>query len=165
MSILATERLILRELTHQDAPFILELLNEEDFLRYIGDKGVRNLDDARAYLSQGPMDSYHRHGFGLYAVTLQGGTPIGICGLVRREGLDDPDVGFALFARFRGQGYAVEAARAVLKLARETLRLPRVLAITSLDNAASIAVLGKIGLRFVRIIRLGNDDKDLRLFA
>jgi ribosomal-protein-alanine N-acetyltransferase len=112
-SVIRTSRLDLRELDFSDAEFILELLNEAGFIRFIGDKGVRTLADARDYILQGPMDSYARNGFGLYAACLRDGTPIGICGLVKREGLNDPDVGFAFLSRYWSSGYAVESAAAV----------------------------------------------------
>jgi RimJ/RimL family protein N-acetyltransferase len=165
MSVIETERMFLGELGFEDAPFILELLNEAGFLRFIGDKGVRTLADARDYIQQGPMDSYARNGFGLYACRLRDGTPIGICGLVRRQGLSDPDVGFAFLERFWSKGYAVESARAVMSHAAGTLGLPRVIAITSPDNSGSIAVLEKIGLRFERMIRLADDSPELKLFG
>jgi RimJ/RimL family protein N-acetyltransferase len=102
-----TPRLILRELNPDDAPFILELLNEADFLRFIGDKGVRNLAGAREYIRKGPVDSYVRNGFGLYAACLRDGSALGICGLVKRDGLSAPDLGFAFLARHRCKGYAL----------------------------------------------------------
>ena len=117
MSILRTSRLVLRELDHRDAAFILELLNEPGFLRFIGDKGVRTLEDACRYLDRGPRASYARHGYGLNAVCLPDGTPLGLCGLVRRDGFEHADLGFAFLARGRGQGYAAESARAVLQQA------------------------------------------------
>lgn len=165
MNVIRTERLVLRQLEPQDAEFILELLNEAQFLRYIGDKGVRTLDDARAYISKGPRDSYERHGYGLYAACLLDGTPAGICGLVRRDGLEDADVGFAFLARHCAKGYAVESASAVLAHARRVLRLQRIVAITSPENSASIAVLEKIGLKFERMIRLTEHSPELKLFA
>ena len=164
MSIIETPRLILRELNFDDAPFILELLNEPGFLRHIGDKGVRSLADARDYLARGPMDSYARNGFGLYATCLHDGTPLGICGLVKRDGLDCPDVGFAFLERFWSKGYAVESAAAVLTHAAAVLKLRRIVAITSPQNDKSISVLEKIGLRFVRMIRLTEDSEELNLF-
>jgi ribosomal-protein-alanine N-acetyltransferase len=163
--VIRTSRLDLRELDFSDAEFILELLNEAGFIRFIGDKGVRTLADARDYLRQGPMDSYARNGFGLYAACLRGATPIGICGLVKREGLNDPDVGFALLSRYWSSGYAVESAAAVLAYARNTLRIKRVVAITSPDNWSSIAVLEKIGLKFERMIRLVDHGPELKLFG
>ena len=165
MNAIQTARLVLRELELTDADFILELLNEPAFLRFIGDKGVRNADDARDYIRHGPIDSYQRHGFGLYAVCLPAGEPIGICGLVKREGLADADVGFAFLARHRAKGYAVESAAAVLTHAREVLRMPRIVAITSPENLGSIAVLEKIGLKFERLIRLAEHEHELKLFG
>jgi RimJ/RimL family protein N-acetyltransferase len=161
---LNTRRLTLRALNHGDAAFILELLNEPGFLRYIGDKGVRSLDDARNYLEKGPLDSYQRNGFGLLAVCLPDATPLGICGLVRREGLEDPDLGFAFLERHWSQGYATESAAAVLEHARQALKIARIVAITSPDNSGSGAVLNKVGLRFERLVRLRNDE-DLKLFS
>ena len=163
--VIQTRRMYLRELDLGDDAFILELLNEAGFLRYIGDKGVRTLDDAREYLLKGPMDSYARNGFGLYAACLHQGTPIGICGLVKRVGLDDPDVGFAFLSRYWAKGYAVESAAAVLAHARRVLKLDRILAITSPDNASSIAVLEKIGLKFERMMRLVPDGPEIKLFS
>jgi RimJ/RimL family protein N-acetyltransferase len=165
VSVIQTPRVNLRELDFGDAEFILELLNEAAFIRQIGDKGVRNLADARDYLLQGPMDSYARNGFGLYAACLRNGTPIGICGLVKREGLSDPDVGFAFLSKYWSKGYAVESAAAVLAHASETLKLGRVVAITSPDNSQSIAVLEKIGFKFERMIRLVDSSPELRLFG
>src|SRR5882757_418498 len=126
MSLIQTERLLLRHLDLHDDAFILELLNEPAFLQFIGDKGVRTLGDAREYMLKGPIDSYGRHGFGLYAACLLDGTPAGICGLVKRDGLTDADVGFAFLSRHCAKGYAAEAASAVLAHARRVLRLPRI---------------------------------------
>jgi RimJ/RimL family protein N-acetyltransferase len=165
MNAVRTERLVLRELTLNDAEFILELLNEAAFLRFIGDKGVRTLADARGYILKGPMDSYGRHGFGLLAACLPDGSPVGICGLVKREGLVDADVGFAFLSRHRSKGYAVEAASAVLSHARRVLHIQRIAAITSPENLGSIAVLEKIGLKFERMIRLAEDSAELKLYG
>lgn len=155
MHILETERLRLRPLTAEDAAFILELLNEPSFIQNIADKGVRTLDDARAYIANGPVASYRQHGFGLCAVELRdSGEPIGMCGLIKREGLDDPDIGFAYLERHWHRGYAVEAARRTLAYGREQLGLPRVVAITAPFNVASAQVLERIGMSFVRLIDL-----------
>jgi ribosomal-protein-alanine N-acetyltransferase len=165
MSVIDTPRMQLRELHADDAAFILELLNEPGFLRYIGDKGVRNLADAGEYIFKGPMASYVKNGFGLYAACLRNGTPVGICGLVRRDGLEHPDVGFAFLSRYWSKGYAVESSAAVLAFAERDLKLDRVVAITSLDNSSSIAVLEKIGLRFERVMRLTEDGPEVKLFG
>jgi transcriptional regulator len=163
-NVLQTERLDLRQLELGDAEFILELLNEPAFLQFIGDKGIRNLDDARTYILKGPVDSYGRHGFGLYATCLRDRTPIGICGLVKRDGLADVDIGFAFLSRYRGQGYAVESAAAILAHARQVLGLQRIVAITSPENFGSIAVLEKIGMKFDRTIKLDEQSPELKLF-
>jgi RimJ/RimL family protein N-acetyltransferase len=161
-----TQRLTLRELAYHDAPFILQLLNEDGFLRFIGDKGVRTLADAREYISKGPMDSYRRHGFGLYLTSLRSnGTPVGICGLVKRDTLPDADVGFAFLSQYWSNGYAAESAAAVLQHAGKTLRLNRIVAVTALENHASMAVLAKIGMRLERTIRLAPDGPELNLFG
>jgi RimJ/RimL family protein N-acetyltransferase len=165
MDVIQTERLVLRRLELHDAEFILELLNEASFLRFIGDKGVRTVADARSYILKGPMDSYWRHGFGLYATCLRDGTPVGICGLVKRDGLADVDVGFALLSRHCAKGYAVEAASAVLHHARHVLGLQRIVAITQPENSGSIAVLEKIGLKFERMISLAEQSPELKLFG
>ncbi len=168
MSVLVTPRLALREFTLDDAAFALELVNEPAFLHNIGDKGVRTLEDARNYLQQGPIDSYARHGFGLYAACLRdaGGTaPVGMCGLVKRDGLPNPDVGYAFLERHWGRGYAVECAAATLDYGMRTLGLPRILAITSPDNRGSIRVLEKIGMTFERLIRLSDGGEEVKLFS
>lgn len=156
----------MRRLTIDDAEFILALLNEPSFLRYIGDKKVRNLDDARQYILNGPVGSYERHGFGLNCVELrESHTPIGMCGLLKRDELSDPDIGFALLPDFWSKGFAFEAAQAVLKDARESLKIQRILAITSLDNDASITLLERLGFRFEDIVQLSPNGERLRLFS
>jgi RimJ/RimL family protein N-acetyltransferase len=168
VSVLVTPRLALREFTLDDAAFALELVNEPAFLHNIGDKGVRTLEDARNYLQQGPIDSYGRHGFGLYAACLRDAgvaAPVGMCGLVKRDGLLNPDVGYAFLERHWGRGYAVECAAAALDYGMRTLGLPRILAITSPDNSGSIRVLEKIGMTFERLIRLNEGGEEVKLFS
>lgn len=166
MTVLETERLSLRQLTVDDAQFILTLLNEPSFLRYIGDKQVRTLDDARAYILNGPVASYERNGFGLYLVELRESyTPIGICGFLKRDELPDPDIGFAFLPAFWGKGFAFEAAAAVLEDGRHRLGIQRMLAITSLDNEASIKLLQRLGLRFDKVITLGAGREQVKLFT
>ena len=166
MAILTTARLALRELADEDAPFILELLNDPSFIRNIGDRNVRTQEDAREYIRNGPLASYARHGFGLWMVELRNdGTPIGMCGLLKREALDAPDIGFAYLPAFQGKGYGFEAARAVLDHARDTLRLPRVLAIVNADNEPSARLLEKLGMGFERMVQLSDREPPLRLFG
>jgi RimJ/RimL family protein N-acetyltransferase len=166
VKVVASDRLELREFELDDDAFILRLLNEPSFLRFIGDKGVRTLADAREYLAKGPMESYRRYGFGLYLATLRAdGTPIGMCGLVKREGLADADVGFAFLPEFWSKGYAAESASAVLEHGRRALHLKRIVAIAAPDNEASIAVLERIGLVFERMVRLPAETRDLKMFG
>jgi RimJ/RimL family protein N-acetyltransferase len=166
LKVLETDRLNLRWLSTEDAEFILELLNEPSFLRFIGDKGVRTLDDARAYILNGPVDMYKRLGFGLYLTELKdGGVPIGICGLIKRDGLDDVDIGFAFLPKFWAKGYAYEAAAAVMTYGKDVLDLKRIVAITSPDNHGSAKVLEKLGMQFERMVRLSEGAEEVRLFA
>jgi [ribosomal protein S5]-alanine N-acetyltransferase len=164
--VLETDRLVLRHLTLNDAPFIVELLNDPSFLRFIGDRGVRNIQDARQYLLKGPIASYQKNGFGLYLVFLkESGDAIGICGLLKRDTLKDADVGFAFLPAHGRKGYARESAAATLEHGRTAFGLERIVAITSPDNMASIGVLEKIGLKFEAVTRLGDDPHEVKLFS
>lgn len=166
MTILETDRLILRELTPNDAEFIFELLNEPSFIQNIGDRNIRTLDDACAYIVNGPVASYAKNGFGLYLIVLrETGESIGMCGLIRREGLEHVDIGYALLPRFWSRGYAVEAARATKAYAKGVIGLKRIVAIVDPANESSIRVLEKIGLRYEKMVRLSADDIDLKLFG
>lgn len=161
-----TSRLTLRQLTPDDAPFILELVNDPDWIRYIGDRGVRDLDDARRYITDGPMASYDRHGFGLYLVTVRAdATPIGICGLIQRESLPAPDLGFAFLPAFRGAGYASEAAAAIVRLAPEIAGARELYAVVQPDNARSFDLLGRLGFRPAGTTHLVPDGPALALLS
>ena len=161
-----TERLVLRRLTLDDAGFILGLLNEPSFLEHVGDKGVRDLEGARRYLLDGPVACHEKHGFGLDRVELrESGEPIGICGLLRRDGIDDVEVGFAFLPAFWGQGYATEAARASIEHGRSHLGVGRIVAIASPANTGSHRVLEKLGLRFDRMIRLSESEPEISFFV
>ena len=165
MNILETERLFLRQFTADDAPFILELVNEPSFIRNIGDRGVHSLEDAKRYIENGPVTSYARNGFGLYLVQLkETGESIGMCGLIKRPALDDVDIGYAFLPKFWSKGYAVEAARAKKEEAR-SLGLKRLVAIINPDNESSIRVAEKLGMKFERMIQLSADDIEIKLFA
>lgn len=166
MKVLETRRLVLRRITTEDAPFFLRLLNDPGWIRFIGDRGVRTLEGARDYIVAKPLAMYECAGFGMYLVELKDGSkPIGTCGLVRREGLDDVDIGFALLPRFRSRGYAFEAAAACLAYARDALGLERVVAITTADNEISARLLEKLGLRFEKLVTVAGDPEELRLFS
>src|SRR5437660_4970136 len=154
MKVLETDRLALRRLAVEDAEFIFDLLNQPSFLQFIGDKGVRTIGDARNYILSGPIASYERFGFGLYLAELkQAQAPIGICGLLKRETLDDVDVGFAFLPQYWKQGYAFESASAVLAYGRDVLGLDRIVAITSPNNEESIKVHSKSGRKLERVYR------------
>ena len=164
--VLTTARLVLREFAADDAPFILELLNDPSWLRFIGDRGVRTLDDARAYLANGPQKMYREHGFGLWRVERKAdSTVIGMCGLLQRPNLADVDLGFAFLPRHWGRGFAREAAAATLAHAERVGGLKRVVALTALDNERSIRLLEKLGFTFERIVRLAADGPESRLFS
>lgn len=161
---LETPRLLIRPLTEDDAPFILRLLNEPSFHRFIGDKGVRSVADARRYIVTGPMESYRRFGFGLYLVVCRtSGDAAGICGLVRRELLDDVDLGFAFVPEFWSLGFAREASQAVLAEAWQRFSLSRVVAITATENTSSIGLLQRLGFQFEKVVHPfgANDPVDL----
>jgi RimJ/RimL family protein N-acetyltransferase len=166
MIVIESERLSLRQFSSEDAEFILTLLNQPSFLRYIGDKKVHNREDAQQYILNGPIASYNQNGFGLYLVELrQSHTPIGMCGLIKREELPDVDIGFAFLPDFWKQGFASEAAAAVMNYAQQTLHLKRIVAITNPDNDASIKLLQRMGFTFEGLINLAKDRDQVKLFA
>ena len=166
MPILSTARLTVREITLDDAAFIVELLNDPDFVRFVGDREVRDVAQARAYLERGALAHFARHGFGGYVARLQSdGTPVGMCSLLRRDTLPDVDIGYAFLAQYRGQGYALEASREILRHAREDLGIARVIAITTVDHDRSANLLEKLGLSFERMIEMEGDTEPLRLFG
>lgn len=160
-----TDRLIIRHLELSDAGFVLELLNEPSFIRNIGDRGVRSIQDAESYVQEGPLRSYASLGYGLFLATLRSTLePIGVCGLMRRGALEHADLAYAFLPSFHRRGFAVEAATAMLRMAREGLAMEHVLAITNPDNVASMRVLEKLGFRFVGMKRMPGDESDVRLF-
>jgi len=166
LKVLESERLILRQFSEDDAAFILELLNEPSFIHNIGDRKIRSLYGAKVYIKNGPVASYNRHGFGLYLVELkETGESIGMCGLIRRETLEDVDIGYAFLPKFWSKGYAVESALAVKQYARDVVGLKRIVAITDPHNVGSIRVLEKIGMTFEKMVKLSEDDIDLKLFC
>ena len=164
MNRLDTERLELLPFTEGDADFVFRLLNEPSFLRYIGDRGVHDLESARRYIEDGPVASYARHGHGLMRVVRRAdGEALGMCGVLKRDTLPDADIGFSFFPAFWAQGYALESARAVMRQARDALGVGRILAITSQDNEPSMRLLGKLGFRFDKMVTMGTEE--LRLFV
>jgi len=166
MIILETERLLLRTLDQNDAPFYLRLVNEPTWLQYIGNRGVTTLEQARMAIENGPMQMFRQYGHCLYLVQLkQGGDPIGLCGLLKRDSLDDIDLGYALLPEYVGCGYTVEAASAVLQYAFSALDKRRVVAIVASENVKSMRVLERLGMQFERLVSVDTQTAQVRLYA
>lgn len=163
--ILQTDRLSIRQLTLEDAPFILQLLNTPGWLRYIGDRNVRSVEQAHNYIQKGPLLSYAQHGFGLWLVSMRDlNLPIGLCGLLKRATLDFPDIGFAFLPEHAKNGYALESTNATVNYARSVLKLNRLLAVTQPNNEASIALLTKLGFTYKQPFSFTDDPQVLNLY-
>jgi [ribosomal protein S5]-alanine N-acetyltransferase len=157
--IIETDRLTLSKVTEDDASFILALLNTPGWLKFIGDRGVKTIEDAQKYIQERFIKSYDDNGFGMYIIKLKNGnTPIGLSGLVKRPTLDDVDIGYALFDDFTGKGYAFEATKGVYNYGKKTLGLKRIVAIVNQDNKLSIKLLEKLGFYFEKMIISGEDE-------
>lgn len=165
MIILETERLILRTFNVDDAAFYFDLWKQASWIQFIGDKKFRDVDDARESLISGPMKMFADKGFSLYLMTLKDNTPIGMCGLIKRDTLDDVDIGYGLLSAYEGKGYTIEAAQAVMDYAKKIVLLKRVVAITTTDNKKSISLLEKIGMRYEKLVKAPNDDAQLMLYG
>lgn len=160
-----TARLQLRELTPEDAPFIVELVNTLGWLKYIGDRNIKNTEQAIQYLENGPLKSYRENGFGLWLVEWkEKKKAIGMCGLLKRDYLDYPDIGFAFLPDYHGNGFAHEAAEACLAYAKKQLKLTMICAITLPGNQNSIKLLEKIGLKYIHPILMPVNNEELLLY-
>jgi RimJ/RimL family protein N-acetyltransferase len=143
---LETSRLSLRWFTRKDASLMLAIWNDPDFIRYVGDRGIRSIRDAEAAMDTGIISQYDTMGYGPYRVAIKThGAPIGICGLFQRDYLPVPDLGFCLLPAFRRQGLTEEASRAVLEMASSDLGLDRVTAIVAEGNHPSLTLIRKLG--------------------
>lgn len=163
---LTTSRLTLRRLDFDDAPFLVKLLNQPSFLLNIGDRGVRNVEDAHRYLREGPLAMYEKFGFGLWHVARRSdGAAIGMCGLLRRDILPDVDIGYAYLPEYWGRGYAFEAADATMRHAADKFGLARVIGVVSEGNSSSIRVLEKLGMSFERMVSMRADEPEVRLYG
>ena len=163
---LESSRLLLRWLTPDDADLLLAIWNDPAFVKYVGDRGIRSIDEARKAMRAGVLRLYEDYGYGPFRVGLKGNdTPVGICGLFRRDGLDVPDLGYSTLPEYCGHGYAFEAARTVLEYAANELRIERVIAIISPENAASIGLIGKLGFEFERMHTMPGDDSAVRVYG
>ncbi|PKL82058.1 MAG: GNAT family N-acetyltransferase [Ignavibacteriae bacterium HGW-Ignavibacteriae-3] len=166
MNIIETERLAISHLSLNDSEFIFRLTNDPDWLKYIGDRGIKNHDDAGKYISDKIISSYNNHGFGLYLVKEKNSdSRIGICGLLKRDYLESVDIGFAFLPEFRGKGYAFESAAAVIEYGKDNFGLKKILAITQSNNNESIKLLNKLGLSFREKIKLPDEKEKLELFS
>ena len=166
MQMLETERLILRTFSEDDAPFYMELVNDPVWIRFIGQRNLHNLTDTRVAIVKGPIAMFARHGFCLFvAERKRDSIATGICGLIKRDQLDDVDLGFAFLPAFRGQGYALEAASATMDYAKNTVGLKRIVGLTNPDNLSSIKLLEKMGFVFEKLISLGVEKIDTKLFV
>ena len=163
--ILETERLILRQFELTDAKFIIELVNTPGWIEFIGDRNIRTEEAAISYLQNGPMKSYEENGFGLSMVELKDGTSVGMCGILKRDTLENPDIGFSFLPEFMSKGYAFEIAKATINYAKNKLNLKTILAITVPTNRRSIQLLEKIGLKFIKTIYTPVDNEELMLFS
>ncbi|HMQ61508.1 MAG TPA: GNAT family N-acetyltransferase [Flavilitoribacter sp.] len=164
--LLTTDRLTLRRLTTGDAPFMLALHTSPDWLKYIGDRGVRNEDDARQYIENGALISYEKYGYGPYAIQLiDDENVLGVCGLFKRDNLEDPDLGFSFLPEHTGKGYGFEASSALMAYAVQNWQIKRLLAITVPYNQPSIGLLQKLGFRLERTTRLADDAEELLVYG
>jgi ribosomal-protein-alanine N-acetyltransferase len=164
--VIETERLILRKFTLEDAPFVLELVNTPAWLQFIGDRNVHTVEEAENYLRNGNLKSYVEHGFGFYLVaTKENNEAIGMCGMVKRDSLEDIDIGFAFLPNSIGKGYGYEAASATLDYGLNVLKLGRIVAIVDPENANSIALIKKIGLKYEKMVQISTNDIELMLFG
>jgi ribosomal-protein-alanine N-acetyltransferase len=163
---LETQRLLLRRFEFSDAPFLVTLLNEPSFLQNIGDRGVRNIEDAHRYLREGPLAMYERFGFGLWHVARKvDGAAVGMCGLLKRDSLPDVDLGYAYLPAHWGQGFAFEAAAATLRHGARKFGLKRIIGVVSPANSASIRVLEKLGMHFERMYPMHPGEPEVRLYG
>lgn len=165
-TVLSTPRLVLREFEIEDAAFIIELLNSPGWLQYIGDRNVKTIEQAVGYLTEGPLRDYRELGFGLSCVTIkETGEPIGMCGLLRRGTLDHPDVGYAFLPAYQGRGFAREIVNAMLVHATTHHRFSIIYAITRPENIASIRLLEKLNMRYVKMLEYPDSVGKLALYS
>jgi ribosomal-protein-alanine N-acetyltransferase len=167
MSTLKTERLALRPFNLGDAAFVIELVNSPGWIQFIGDRNIHSIADAEHYISNNHLENYKEKGFGYWVIFCKENLkiPIGICGLMKRDGLEHMDIGYALLPKFEGLGYATEAAQSVLTFGFNTLKATRILAISDVENIGSAKVLQKIGMALERKIKVTTDEPELYLFS
>ncbi|KWU02599.1 MAG: GNAT family N-acetyltransferase [Vibrio toranzoniae] len=166
MQAVETERLRLRMITYQDAAFIQRLYSSEDFLRYIGDKEISDTEKAVEYIENNILKMHEERGVCLLMVEIKdSSTPIGICGLIKRDTLESHDIGYGLVPEFYGQGFAQEAAEAIIEQAKQNADIDHLVAITTSDNIRSIALLTKLGFVFERVEDVISESVNLNLYG
>lgn len=166
MPLLTTKRLVIRKITLNDAPFILELINDKDWISNIGDRNVKTIEEAEAYITETFLKTYQESIFGFYGIAIKNsGQLIGTVGLIDREGIDHVDVGYGLLPAYRGKGYAIEATKAMYNYGYDTLSIDKIVAIVNPDNDDSIKLLKKLGLTFEKMVKLPDEEKDIKLFS
>lgn len=163
---LETARLQLNWLTENDADLMLAIWNDPDFIRFVGDRGVRTLDEAREAMEAGVLKLYRDFGYGPYRMSLHNSdVPMGICGLFKRDNLEYPDIGYGLLPAFCASGYAYEAAQAVADHARDHMKLAELCAIVTPQNTRSVHLLEKLGMCAGESIRMPGDDEDVVVYS
>ena len=161
-----TERLLIDEAIIQDAPFIYELLNSPTWIEFIGDRGITNIKNAERYIKTSLIDNYKKNGYGLFKVVLKSThAPIGLCGFLKRDYLDNIDIGYALLPEFEGKGYAYEAAKHLLANARASRKDQKILAITSQENKRSQRLLDRLGMYKEGLVSMGDSNKEVLLYS
>ncbi|MDN3642752.1 GNAT family N-acetyltransferase [Lutimonas halocynthiae] len=166
MNVISTDRLLINRITLDDAGFILKLMNDKDWIKNIGDRGIRTIEETEEYIRTRFLKTYDEVGFGFYSLIRKSDQQIiGIAGLVDREGLDHIDIGYGMLPEFRGKGYAFEATKAVYDYGYKDLKLDKIIAIVNPDNPSSIKLLSKLGLEFEKMIRLPDEEIDIMLFS
>ncbi len=159
-----TERLIISEITINEASFYYELVNDPTYLKFIPDKEIYSIYDAEEQITNKIIEEYKTQGFGFYLVSLKDKTPIGMCGLIDRDGIEMLDIGFSFLKEYRGKGFAFESSKAVIEFAKNTLKVDKIAAITTLNNIKSSNLLKRLGFKFDKNIFIPNDTEELRLF-
>ncbi len=164
--ILQTERLVIKEATLDDGAFFFRLLNSPNWIEFIGDRGINSEEDAIQYIQESLIESYVNLGFGLFKMILrENNKPIGICGFLKRDYLDHPDIGFAILPKYERMGYTLEAAHSLKDYGENQLGLNPILAITTSKNVGSQQLLNKIGLKYIKIVKPSQDGEDLMLYS
>lgn len=162
---LETDRLILKPVSLDDADFVLAVHNTPKFIQFIGDRNLRTLEDAENYIKNRFFPHYEKHGFGnCLIVEKSSGKKVGAVGVFVRDGLDVPDIGFSFLPEFEGKGYGFEASLKLMKTVFQDFGLNKISAITTNENIASQKLIEKLGLKFIKMTKLPDDEVELRYY-